>query len=304
MEKDGFHAALLAGTITSQWMDVTPEMALRWLENNFRNRKLSDDVVAAYARDMRNGVWVPTHQGVAFNDRDELIDGQHRLRAIVLSGKTIKMMVTFGLPSVIEGAEMTTMDAVDRGRTRSVAHQLKIQHGLKHGTLISGICFVIANLCYGKKTRRMSVGQTLDIYRMYEHAVTWVIAHRPRQQGLRVNGVLGAFCFALQTEEGFVDGSTPISLMFERLTDGVEFEAGSAIGRLHAFLTSEEATLMTRPFDRGVAELALNAIYLERMNERIEKLPMGTQGADHYRALQQDRVKRIAAMFELGASAE
>jgi hypothetical protein len=220
----------------------------------------------------------------------------------VLSGVTIKMMATFGLPSVIDGAEMTTMDAVDRGRTRSVADQLKIQHGLKDGTLISGICTVLVNICYQKKTRRMSVGQTLDIYRMYEDAVNWVICHRPRQHGLRVNGVLGAFAFALRTEDGFVDGSTPISLMFERLTDGEGFQEGSAIGRLHGFLTSEEAKLMTRSFDRGVAELALQAIHLEAIGRKVEKLDMSTEGADHFRSVQQDRVKKIAAMFELGGA--
>jgi len=96
-------------------------MAKDWLENNFRNRPISEDTVAAYARDMIAGQWVATHQGVAFNDKDELIDGQHRLHAIVRCDKTIRMMVTFGLPSVIEGKQMTTMDCVDRGRTRSSA---------------------------------------------------------------------------------------------------------------------------------------------------------------------------------------
>ncbi len=195
------------------------------------------------------------------------------------------------------------MDAVDRGRTRSVADQLKIQHGMKDGTLISGIAVVIANICFQQRTRRMSVGQTLDIYRMYEHAFTWVIVHRPRAHGLRVNGVLGAFAFALQTEDGFVDGSTPVSRMFERLADDGPFDEGSAIGRLHGFLTSPEAKLLTRSFDRGVAELVLQAIHLEAMGRKVEKLDMSTEGADHFRAIQAARVKKIAAMFELGSSA-
>lgn len=103
-----------AGT-RSVWMDVDPGLAAHWLQNNFVNRPMSEDTVKSYARDMINGVWIPTHQGVAFNDLDHLIDGQHRLSAIVMSGCTVRMMVTFGLPSVIPGHKMTTMDAVDRG---------------------------------------------------------------------------------------------------------------------------------------------------------------------------------------------
>src|SRR5258708_2556984 len=119
VKKDGRPVAAESG-LRSQWMEIDPFKAKIWLNNNFRNRPVKQDVIASYARDMKNGTWMPTHQGVAFNDRDELIDGQHRLHAIILSGRTVRMMVTFGLPSKIEGKEMTTMDCVDRGATRSV----------------------------------------------------------------------------------------------------------------------------------------------------------------------------------------
>jgi hypothetical protein len=144
VEKNGFDLANL-GSVRSQWMDVTPEMAARWLKNNFGNRPIRWDTVKAYARDMLNGLWVPTHQGLAFNDKDALIDGQHRLHAIVMSGVTIRMMVTFGLPSKIERKEMTTMDAVDRGATRSVGDQLTIQHGFSNGSITASICATLAN---------------------------------------------------------------------------------------------------------------------------------------------------------------
>lgn len=81
----GVKAAELA-TMQSRWMDVTPAMAEMWLQHNFNNRPVSLDTVRAYAREMKRGKWLPNHQGIAFNDRDELNDGQHRLMAIVLSG--------------------------------------------------------------------------------------------------------------------------------------------------------------------------------------------------------------------------
>jgi hypothetical protein len=184
IDKNGEDISTL-GPLRSQWIVVTPELAKKWLANNFRNRPIREDVVNAYARDMINGRWVYTHQGIAFNDRDELIDGQHRLRAIIVANAEVRMMVTFGLPSKIDGHEMTTMDAVDRGATRSVADQLKIQHGLKDGSLIAMICTSIAPICSIERTRRLSVGQTLEIYRAFEHAIHWVLAYRSREVGLR-----------------------------------------------------------------------------------------------------------------------
>lgn len=280
------------GLLRSQWMDVSPALARQWLENNFRNRPLKEDVVLAYARDMRNGIWVATHQGVAFNDRDELIDGQHRLHAIVRAELTVRLMVTFGLPATIKGKEMTTMDAVDRGRTRSVADQLTIQHGHKHGAITASICSSIAGICCETRTRRLSVGETLDIYRAFESSIAWVIEHRPKVAGLRAAGVLGGFAFAIAA-----DASPQIRDLFLRFVTGAEIAPRSPIAQLRQFLLSEEATLLSRGTARGIAELVLQALYLETQVERPPQLELALDGVRHFRALQPARVAQVAAHF-------
>lgn len=308
--KDGKPAAALAAAVpaseaqptppaegvVSQWMDVDPGLAAHWLQNNFRNRPLSEDVVSAYARDMINGVWMPTHQGIAFNDRDELIDGQHRLRAVIKSGKTVRMMVTFNLPAAIEGAEMTTMDAVDRGRTRSVADQLKIQHGMKHGSVIAACCQTLGGLCFQERTRRLSVGQTLDIYRAFQPAVDFVIAGRSKSPGLRMTGVLAGFAFALAA----LDGPQMKAVMqaYGDLVAGNN-APDSAIGQLHAFLCSDDAKLLNRGTDRGLSELVLQAIWLRLHGSGREHLEPVPDGAEKFRAMQPERVAKIAGIFRL-----
>jgi hypothetical protein len=268
-----------SGPLRSQWIDITPALAKTWLENNFRNRPLREDTVKAYARDMILGLWVATHQGIAFNDKDELIDGQHRLSAIVLANKTVRMMVTFGLPSQIAGKQMTTMDAVDRGATRSV-------------------------------------GQTLDVYRLFEPSISWVIAHRSKEIGIRQTGVMAGFAFAIMADNPTMEniGSSETCFMFEKLVTGADRERKtkpkspsktwakfSPIARLRAFLTSDEAKLLTRSLDRGVAELSLQAILLESQSKPVSKLEMSLDGANHFRAVQNERVKKVAALFALPA---
>lgn len=282
-------------------MDVTPDMARHWLHNNFANRRCDEGTVKAYARDILNGTWVATHQGIAFNDRDELIDGQHRLRAIILAGRTVRMMVTFGLPSRIDGHEMTTMDAVDRGRPRSVADQLKIQHGLKDGSVIAMTARCIAALCADERTRRMSVGQTLEIYRAFQSEIDYAIMLRPRTVGLRQAGVLAGFAFAGATEEGFAGGGTPIAGMYQHLVTGDGLKASSPIGLLRTFLVSDAAKLLNRGTDRGLSELVLQAIHLEQQGHTVKKLELAPDGAARLRAAQPDRVARITALFALPA---
>jgi hypothetical protein len=287
------------------WIDVTPAMAAKWLRNNFGNRPVRQDTVRAYARDMLNKVWVPTHQGIAFNDEDVLIDGQHRLKAVVLSGCTIRFMVTFGLPSQIAGHEMTTMDAVDRGNTRSVADQLVIQHGFKHGSKTAQLSAALASLCCGERTRRLSVGQTLEVYRAFEKSASYVIEHRSKETGIRAAGVMAGFAFALATEllpfglyAGW-DKETPISTMFKALITCEGLKEGTPMHQLRRFLTSDESKLFTPTLNRGLAELTLQAIYLEQQGKSGKELEAALDGANHFRSLQSERIGKIAKIFKL-----
>lgn len=282
----------LAG-VKTRWMDVTPAMAELWLLNNFGNRKVSEDTVRTYAREMRNGKWLPTHQGIAFNDRDELIDGQHRLKAVALSECTVRMMVTFGMPSKVKGSRMTGMDTVDRGKPRSVADQLKIQHGMKDGTLITSICTRIAGMCTPERTRRLTVGEILDIHDTFREGVDWIIPKKPKIHGLKQAGVLAAFAFArcVQTEA---------EAYWEMLLDDGT-GPNQPMSRLREFLTSDAAILLGRGNDRALAELVLQALFLQTNWQQIEELTMSVEGLEYYRSRLTEPVSLIRKIFEVSS---
>lgn len=148
-------------------MDVTPDMAREWLKKNKRNRKFRLDRGVGYATEIDSGRWLLTHQGVAFSETGELLDGQHRLWAIVRTGKTVKMAVFFDVPvQKSKDVGLTTMDAIDRGAPRSIANQLQIAHGTKNAARIaSWMRSVALTLLPGSKA--LSVGQTLGLLEFY-----------------------------------------------------------------------------------------------------------------------------------------
>lgn len=96
---------------------ITPQAAADWLENRnlAANRNMSEHVAAKYAKAMSEGRWLFTHQGIAFDTEGWLIDGQHRLRAIVLSGITVEMFV-------VPGCDADTFAVLDNGYKRQAAH--------------------------------------------------------------------------------------------------------------------------------------------------------------------------------------
>ena len=92
---------------------VTPEIAKRLLVRNVRNRKISEKVVSKYVEEIRAGDWRLTPAGIGFDSDGVLVDGQHRLAAIVKSGIAAPLLVTLGLPPA-------SQEKVDRQRRRTL----------------------------------------------------------------------------------------------------------------------------------------------------------------------------------------
>ena len=98
---------------------VTPEDAIKMLELNPNNRPLNQNRVRKYADQMRSGNWQLNGESIIFAENGRLVDGQHRLNAIVTSGKTIETVVTRG---VKKGA----FETVDTGTARTAGDLLGI----------------------------------------------------------------------------------------------------------------------------------------------------------------------------------
>ena len=74
-------------------MMVTPEKAKAFLGFNTDNRNKRGWWITSLANMIKRGEWIPTHQGVAFSKSGKLIDGQHRLEAIVEANMPVEMLV-------------------------------------------------------------------------------------------------------------------------------------------------------------------------------------------------------------------
>jgi hypothetical protein len=103
------------------WVMVTPELALKWLARNHTNRHLSSGLVAFYSKQMSNGEWRPNPQPIMIDSDGELLDGQHRLQAVVES----EIATWFW---VIENCPQSIRDVVDTGKSRTPGDLLSMVH--------------------------------------------------------------------------------------------------------------------------------------------------------------------------------
>lgn len=76
---------------------IDAETAARWLDANHKNRPLRTRGSDAYGRDVEKGRWVITGDTIKFDWFGRLFDGQHRLTAVVKSGKPLTSLVVWGV---------------------------------------------------------------------------------------------------------------------------------------------------------------------------------------------------------------
>lgn len=101
--------------IESKVIWVTPELAELWMSKNFKNNRfLSASRWKKYAKIMRNGDW-KVATPISFDMEGVMINGQHRLRALIETGLTLPFAVTMGY-------EFNASEAFDRGANRNVSN--------------------------------------------------------------------------------------------------------------------------------------------------------------------------------------
>ncbi|WP_141698345.1 hypothetical protein [Streptomyces lushanensis] len=117
------------GNLVWRIVKVTPELADTFLSRASVNRRLNMGHVKALTETILRGEWKLTHQGIAFDKTGALLDGQHRLQAIIEANTPVEMIVFEGLPKDV-------FPVLDTGKRRSAADTL-LSTGAKYLPLLS-----------------------------------------------------------------------------------------------------------------------------------------------------------------------
>lgn len=171
---------------TADYELVDVPTAERWLDEAGTNRNQRPHHVARLAAANTRGDWLPTSQGLGFDEDGKLFEGQHRLEMIVASNKPALLLVCRNLP---RRAQLVTDIGVKR-----TAHD---QVALREGWTVTAVHMAIAKSMIGSvggigDTERRAIVtdmQLLDRFYIKHHkAIEWVVAqfHRETVKGVTV----------------------------------------------------------------------------------------------------------------------
>jgi hypothetical protein len=120
---------------TVKVIQLTPDLAHELLAKNTINRPLRKHHIAHLAREMKAGRWKYNGDPIRVSVNGDVLDGQHRMHAVVASGLTIKTVL-------VEGLEADAYDTIDSGLKRSRADVLSASGEVCCKTLSAALIFV------------------------------------------------------------------------------------------------------------------------------------------------------------------
>jgi hypothetical protein len=131
-------------------MKITPEMAKKFLLTNEDNRNIRGWWVTSLSNMIKRNEFITSHQGIAIGKSGRLLDGQHRLLAIVEADMPVDMNVSFNV-------DEEAFKVVDSGIKRTYSDLT----GLNPKT--AEVCRLAGGFIYSSRYQ-LSAKQILDIY--------------------------------------------------------------------------------------------------------------------------------------------
>lgn len=125
---------------------VGPAQAKILLSNNPSNRKPSKKRVEELANEMMAGRWMQNGDTIRIGKNKVLLDGQHRLMAIVESGVSLELAIAYDL-------DPNVFSTIDRGKKRSTADILHIT-GERNAAEVAATCRWILMYRFSDRARK------------------------------------------------------------------------------------------------------------------------------------------------------
>lgn len=260
---------------------ITPEIARKYLAqvDPQKQRPLRMARVMAFAREMKAGHWMLNHQGFAFDEDGNLIDGQHRCRAIEICGLTIPVLVTRGVQSsMANGVKLLAFDAIDIGNKRQTHEALAKRHGIQNSARVAAACRAI--LYWATGLGKCTVGSSLEILKIYPEIKS--LATQSTNYRHLTGAVIAALALAIKC--------------FPRLEDefAQPFITGANLKQGSPSLALRN-NLLNNPDRRMnvVLGLALGCLRAAALNQKVLRVTSTNEGVVFFANLQKGNIQKI-----------
>ena len=153
----------MATTLRSSVVEITPKLAAQWLKTIVHQRPLNGVTLDKYIHQLQNGGWALNGETIKFDAQGHLMDGQHRLQAIVKANKKAKSVV-------VRGIAPDAVNTIDTGRNRDVRDAM-VYAGVKHASFaLAGAARYAWRITTDPRMQYRNMGSNQEILDYYRAA--------------------------------------------------------------------------------------------------------------------------------------
>jgi len=238
---------------------ITPETALKLLENNVMNRPLSEKHVNNIAAALLRGEWILNGDAIRLSKCGKLLDGQHRLNAVVRSGVSIDTII-------IDGLDVSSFHTIDVGRKNRGAADVLAISGESNYCALSNALLVIWMLENNEKSpyggQKITVAQVEETLERNPLIRNYLTTSKEIKTLMSV-GVFSAihYLYSIEHKEKADD-------FYEKFSTGYGLEYGSPIALLRDRLMKNRAS-KAKLGRKNVLALLIKAFNAHILNKKV-----------------------------------
>lgn len=207
-----------------EWVWMTPELAMEWLERNTDNRKLRQGYVDRLMRAMQSGQWKVNGDTIRFTKSGIMFDGQHRLWACFNSGVPFWALV-------VREIDDDAINTVDINQVKKLSD---FWRGIKNATQLAACMRIVAawenndlehHASGGRYTQPTNeeANRMRDQYPALQESVAFICGHKKLRR-MTVPSLLCFLHFATTRKH-----PKEAAWFFDRLETGVNLQANDAL---------------------------------------------------------------------------
>lgn len=236
--------------LSTQVLKINPDVASKMLQANINNRPLSSATIDAYAYSMKRGEWMLNGETMTFSEGGRLIDGQHRLHAVIKSGVEIDALV-------VTGADERAFETHGQTRRRSNSDVLAISGEKNYTVLAAAARFYVAYKqgMHSAESRTISAPQVLACIEKHPELRYWATRFSGSKNVSKMSSALVAYL----TVASELYGVDKLDKFFDKLHTGTNLAQGDPALLLRERLLNQGVAKLTRTVAQAFMVKAINA---------------------------------------------
>lgn len=167
---------------------IDADKAREYLLTVHRQRRVTKDHVRKLARSMSSGHWRMTAEPIQFDSSGHLINGQHRMHAVIESNTSHQFLV-------VRGLDEQSYEVMDQGRARTRGETLSTLN-MKNSSNAAASAAILVRMKFGLEIDRTNVdnAEIMAFAKSNWDALEWSAINAKRCQ-LLPGSTYGAFLF-------------------------------------------------------------------------------------------------------------